>query len=172
MSITVPENVKPSGGLVVPSLSGIPAQSTVPPAETLPNRPLRLVPALVGPGAQQQRIYIECPEWCTVDHVKEHVGAIEDLTHYGDTHSADIVTMLDDDTLHSSLMAGLSLDPSAADPRLRRTHILLNNENNPEEARLTPDMADELADDLVSLADFLRGLARTAREFNAAEAQA
>ncbi|MEU0660258.1 DUF6907 domain-containing protein [Streptomyces lavendulocolor] len=172
MTITIPENVKPSGGLVVPFLSSIPTQPSAAPVETLPNKPLRLVPALVGSLERRLTVYIECPEWCMVDHTREPAGAVEDVMHYGDTESADISTLLDDNTLHSALMAGLCIDPSSTDPRLRQAHILVSNENNPEDARLTPKMAEELADDLADLATHLRDLAQIARQTHAAEVQA
>lgn len=131
---------------------------------------MRLVPAKVGSAGRTQTVYIECPTWCAVDHA-DRVGFLEDVVHYSDCDIVQIPTLSDDDFAHSELMVNVSLDPSAADPRLREAHILINDAASTD-AHLTPTMAEELADDLIAFAAQLRHKARQVRLFNRVEAQA
>ncbi|RCH70491.1 hypothetical protein DT019_03100 [Streptomyces sp. SDr-06] len=123
----------------------------------------RLVPALV----HGQRIFVECPSWCIVDHVKLHTGAVEDITHWSEGAGMQVLTMLDPRAAHSDLFARVNSDPAHGDPRMRAAHVLVGNESAVD-AFLTPDMADELAADLVAFAAAVRRAARTARRANEA----
>lgn len=63
----------------VAALSGIPSQP-LPPAQS----GTRLVPALVGRSTDRGTIvHIECPDWCTVDHVADRSVFLEDINHQG-----------------------------------------------------------------------------------------
>lgn len=139
--------------------------------EFLADRKLsRLVPAKVGQPGRVQVVHVPCPEWCVVDHLTR-VTCLEDVVHFSDVDGVTVVTLTDDDTAHSAMTATIGSDPTASDPRLRAAHVLTNS-GQAEDACLTPDMADELADELIAFAAQLRGKARTARLFNRAEAQA
>src|SRR5690606_3060292 len=62
----------------VAALSGIPSQPG--PAQS----GTRLVPALVGRSNNPGTIvHIECPDWCTVDHVADRALFLEDINHQG-----------------------------------------------------------------------------------------
>lgn len=52
---------------------------------TIPAVPssVRLVPALVGLPGRVQTVWIECPNWCVVDHAADRVGFVEDINHRG-----------------------------------------------------------------------------------------
>ncbi|MFD9630099.1 DUF6907 domain-containing protein [Streptomyces violascens] len=139
---------------VVPEQAVVPVSVPVSPA-------VRLVPALV----RGQRIFIEDPSWCIVDHVKLHTGAVEDITHWSEGVIMQVLSMLTPDTAHSELFARVNSDPAHRDPRMRAAHVLVGNESAVD-AFLTPDMADELAADLVGFAAAVRGAARTARRAN------
>jgi hypothetical protein len=151
------------------NLPAIPQQPTA--AERSSLQPgARLVPALVGTFARNQVAYIPCPSWCTEDHTAEP-SALEDVTHYADTDGVEVPSFTDDTTAAYVLLARLESDPVAGDPRMRGAHVLLWEDAAPTEARLTPEMAEELADDLVGFAAHLRHLARTARLANQAGAE-
>jgi hypothetical protein len=127
----------------------------------------RIVPASVGPASRAQVIHIPCHEWCVVDHLTR-VTCLDDVVHFSDSDSVTVLTLTDDDTAHSELVATIGCDPTARDPRLRAAHIRTNS-GQAEDAYLTPDMAEELADDMIVFAVQLRGKARTARAANQAE---
>lgn len=179
MSITVPSPDKgagaqfpsmfrPSGGGLLP---GIPVQpSAGQAADSASSSRPRLVPARVGPVDRVQTIWIECPDWCDVDHT-DRQGCLEDITHYSGCDVVQVSTMTDDIYSHSELYANISSDPTASDQRLRAAHILIND-GGPNDAHLTPEMAEELADDLIAFAAQIRHKARQVRQFNQAEGQA
>jgi len=163
MSFTVPSNVKPSGGLVLP---GIPKQPTAEAVADAIVQP-RLVPAKVGRTGHVQTIHIECPaDWCVVDHMDRQT-CLEDVMHYSDADIVQVPTLTDDDTAHSEMYANISSDPSASDPRLRAAHLVVNDGGR-DDAYLTPDLADELADDLIAFAAQIRHKARQVRLYNKA----
>jgi hypothetical protein len=169
MSFTVPSNVKPSGGLVLPAIPSQPqkaakqptAQGAAPAIEQA-----RLVPARVGRTGHVQTVYIECPTWCVVDHMDRQT-CLEDVMHYSDADVLQVSTLTDDDTSHSEMYANISSDPTATDPRLRAAHLVIND-GAPDDAYLTPDMADELADEMIAFAAQLRHKARQVRLYNKA----
>jgi hypothetical protein len=141
-------------------LPGIPAQ---------PVAPVRLVPAVVGKAGTQQRIFVECPDFCGVDHTKGYVE-LEDITHYSASDVAQVSTFFDETTSHTDLTATIASDPTASDPRLREAHLLVDT-GTFDEARLTPAMAEELADDLIAFASQLRHKARQVAAFNRKQAR-
>lgn len=68
------------------ALPAIPLQPTAAAVSQPAVKPgYRLVPALVGrttdPGVI---VYVECPAWCTVDHVAERSVFLEDISHDGE----------------------------------------------------------------------------------------
>ncbi|MFD8640773.1 DUF6907 domain-containing protein [Streptomyces zaomyceticus] len=131
--------------------------------------PVRVMPAVVGKAGAAQRIYVECPDFCGVDHTKGYVE-LEDITHYSASDVAQVLTFLDDTTSHSDLTATIALDPTAEDPRKREAHLVVDT-GTFEEARLTPAMAEELADDLIAFASQLRHKARQVAAFNRKQAR-
>ncbi|APE23012.1 MULTISPECIES: DUF6907 domain-containing protein [Streptomyces] len=141
-------------------LPGIPAQPAPQP---------RLVPTLVGAKGRAQRVYIECPEWCTVDHSKR-IAHLDDVTHYSDGDVLQVSTFTDEDTSLWDLTLNISADPSATDLRLREAHLVVDVGGG-ETAHLNPSMADELADDLIAFASQLRHKARQVALFNRKQAQ-
>lgn len=69
----------------VAALSGVPSQPC-PAVDLSEVRPgFRLVPALVGRSSEPGTIvYVECPDWCTVDHVAARSVFLEDVSHQGE----------------------------------------------------------------------------------------
>ena len=140
----------------------LPEQTAVAAASVTPGS--RLVPARVGPAGLTQAIYIPCPAWCAVDHL-DPMTCFDDIVHYSEAESVTVSTLTDGDTAHSELMLNISADPTARDPRLQVAHIVVNDAASTD-AYLTPDMAEELADDLITFAVKIRMAARTARQAN------
>jgi hypothetical protein len=69
------------------------------------------------------------------------------------------------------MAASVASDPMSSDEQLRKAHVIMGDEGCVD-AYLTPEMADETADDLDKMAAKLRELARTARLHNQHEAKA
>lgn len=130
-------------------------------------KPSRLVPAKIGRTGHVQTIYIECPDWCIVDHSSRE-GCLDDVMHYSDGDVVQVLTLTDDESGHSEMYATISADPSASDVRLRAAHIVINDGASATDAYLTPDMGEELADELIAFAAQIRHKARTVRLYNAA----
>ncbi|MFJ2741854.1 DUF6907 domain-containing protein [Streptomyces sp. NPDC087440] len=124
---------------------------------------VRLVPAMIGKVDREQRVYIECPAWCVIDHVAEPETHVEDISHT--TGSACIVGMsLTKTGIIHALHSTVRTDPSSDDPRLKAAHVVVDDES--EDAYMTPDMAEEFADALISFASAVRQQARAARLAN------
>ncbi|HEY9409920.1 MAG TPA: hypothetical protein VIP77_10115 [Jiangellaceae bacterium] len=131
------------------------------------NRPrVRLVPVSVGAGDRVQTVYVECPWWCTEEHDAEPIGSLDDLLHCSIGSLAQLETM--GDNLYD-LHAQIAADPASSDERLRAAHVQLGGLI--DDAALTPDQADDIADELITLASQMRQQAAIARRFNAGGAQ-
>ncbi|MEU6567320.1 DUF6907 domain-containing protein [Streptomyces parvulus] len=128
----------------------------------------RLVPAKIGATNRTSTIvYIECPNWCTEDHVAESVRNVEDILHVTGTDGFCVTTFTGNHENVHCLYAGLEADPAASDSDMRRAHVVVEDGSN--YAYLTPQMAEQLADRVVGFASELRHLARTARLHNSVE---
>ena len=152
-------------------LQAVPSQPTADDRSSVPGivAPVRLVPAVVGKKGRAQRIYIECPDWCTTDHSSGNVD-LEDITHYSGGDVVEVETFAYGDTSHSELSCMISADPSSDDLRIREAHLLVDTGTS-EDARLTPEMAESLADDLIAFASQLRHKARQVALFNRKQAR-
>ena len=128
----------------------------------------RLVPASVGRPGRVQVVHIPCPAWCVLDHVTERVVAIEDVSHRGNVTFAQVPTMLDDHYSAFEVYSQLYSDPASDDPRMRVAGVVVTDGSR--DAYLTPDMADETADDLIAFAMRLKEMAGIARLANRAAA--
>ncbi|MFF3094185.1 DUF6907 domain-containing protein [Streptomyces cyaneofuscatus] len=145
---------------VLPSPAPV-LSAPVPPQPPAPSASTRMAPALVA----GHRILVECPAWCVVDHVDLHEQRVEDVTHWGEFFGTQVSTLLDENTAYCELFGRVNADPSHPDPRMRAAHVLVGN-GSLEDAFLTPDMADETADELIEFAVQLKAAARVARAAN------
>lgn len=123
----------------------------------------RMVPAKIGRDYTLASIMrIPCPDWCADDHVSNWQHSVDDVQH---TASADagveVPTLLDETFSHYNWWSVIGTNPAAADPRLRAAHIVVSDDS--DEAHLTPEMAESLADDLIGWAAQLRHQARAVR---------
>lgn len=126
----------------------------------------RLVPASVGRPGRVQTAHIPCPSWCVLDHAAERVVALEDVSHRGDVHFAQVPTMGDDFYSAFEVYSQLYSDPASDDPRMRVAAVAVTDGSR--DAYLTPDMADETADGLIAFALRMKEAARVARAANEA----
>lgn len=122
--------------------------------------------ALGAPGPKQRVIFVECPDFCTENHVENFVHFLDDVAHYGDAFTISVPSFLIPDAAVFQWSARVSIDPTATDPQMRDPHVVLEGDTGID-AYLTPEMADSTADDLEKLAGKLREAARTARLHNA-----
>lgn len=115
----------------------------------------RLSPALVN----GQRIWIECPTWCTEDHIAANERHLEDVCHT--SGAADLMAPRQDGPaqllLLTRLIAGTGSSPDALQPLVT---IDVDDVNG---MYLEPAAADAFADNLTAFAEQVRALARTAR---------
>jgi hypothetical protein len=126
----------------------------------------RLVPAKVGRDSETGVIvYIECPNWCTEDHVIEPVRNIEDVMHRSDGANVYVPTF-GYGAYPVQMHAWIESDPVAKDPQFRAAHITVQDVSGNAFANLTPDMGEQVADELIGFASELRHQARTARLAN------
>ncbi|NUQ96393.1 MAG: hypothetical protein HOY79_07435 [Streptomyces sp.] len=125
----------------------------------------RLMPALIGTINRAHVVHIECPDWCTDDHMDEPHG-LEEVTHNAGDKDVEVVSIDDLTALALHWTARISAYPASPFAQARAAHIVVDDEGT--EARLTPEMAEELADDLVAFTAYLRQLAGTVRAANAA----
>ncbi|MGW1399305.1 DUF6907 domain-containing protein [Streptomyces sp. NPDC002405] len=141
----------------------IPAAFT-PPAELKPGH--RLAPVKVGrTNATSVIVYIECPDWCTEDHVDDPVISVEDVMHRGDQANVYVPTF-GYGAYPIQLHATIESDPLATDPQLRAAHVAVQDAGGNDYSYLNPEMAEQAADDLIKMAADLRQMARTARLAN------
>jgi hypothetical protein len=106
------------------------------------------------------RIFIECPSWCTVDHVESAEGHIEDVWHGGDYVDLSVPRIGRDSELLA--FARIGIDPVSSDPAKRSAFVFVDDGG--EGYEMSPDQADVFADDLERFASQIRAMARTARE--------
>jgi hypothetical protein len=126
----------------------------------------RLAPLGLGAPTQGQRIvYIECPIWCTEDHVANFQNHLDDVSHNGDDFTVYVPTFLNEGAPVYYWSAAIGMDPESDDARMRAAHVVLSDSANVD-AYQTPDMADGVAADLEKLAAKIREAARTARLHN------
>jgi len=114
-----------------------------------PSPGVRMVPAVVA----GQRIVIECPVWCTVDHVAFAEPFVEDIGH----HSAPADLFIPRGSGSEFLMsAQLAMHPADGQP----AHVFVDEM---EGHRLDADQADEFADSLAAFVERLRSITSTLR---------
>lgn len=132
---------------VATSMPSTPATSTTPPP--------RLRPALVN----GQRIHVECPSWCTEDHVATNERYLEDVYH--GSRVADLVAprlgSVPQLLLMTRLIAG---DGGSEEARRPLVTVDVDDVNG---MYLEPDEADAFAASLIAFAEQVRSLAQVAR---------
>ncbi|MFI8303704.1 DUF6907 domain-containing protein [Streptomyces sp. NPDC085927] len=154
------------GNTVLPpvNLPSIPVQPS-PNVSPLPTGS-RLVPASIGRPGRVQTVYISCPVWCHVDHAEVREVAVEDVTHYGPGGGIQVPDMGDDSTAVLEWYVNLMADPVASDPRMRAAHLVVADGASANDAHLTNEQAEELANELERLAADIRSSLQICRASN------
>lgn len=134
--------------------------NTAPAPQVTPGH--RLVPATITFFDDAARtVWIECPTWCVTDHVVDVQLAVEDIIHTSKIEDFGIGTLEKPGHVFE-LNAQIQSGPADPNPQLRQATVAVDDGCG-EYAFLTPDMADDTADRLVSFAARIRQLSRTAR---------
>lgn len=125
----------------------------------------RLAPAAIGRSFEApQIVFVQCPDFCVEDHIADRQVAVEDIVHTSEVAHVGIGSFLSPGLVFE-LYASIKSDAGATDPELRKAHIVLDDGSG-EDAFLTEDMAEAVADKLIGLASEIRHQARTARLAN------
>lgn len=135
-----------------------------PPATPEPAQPLtntRIVPALVD----GQAVYLPCPSWCVIDHVKENQKFLVDVWHSGPF--VDLETPRRDGTPMFMACARLGIDPFSSDEAMRRPFLFVEDGASAEGSYMDVENAEEFADNLVAFAEQIRSMGRTLKEVTA-----
>ncbi|MFF4644943.1 DUF6907 domain-containing protein [Streptomyces sp. NPDC001389] len=129
--------------------------STTVPVSTASATLSRFVPAVV----RGQRLLIECPMWCAIDHCKHPTGHLEDIWHGGNFAGLMVPRMEGEASLLA--FARIGLDPYSSNPSRRSPFIVLDDGGDSDD--MTPEQAEQFADNLEAFAAQIRAMARTAR---------
>lgn len=119
-----------------------------------------LAPAQIGSVV----VYVQCPIWCTVDHVNESVNDVVDIMHKSDAEGVYVSSFLKCGPTHE-LFARIQLDPAASDSRLQQAHVVVEDAGS-DDAYLTPEMVEELAAEAINFGKYLLRLGAKVRAFN------
>lgn len=115
----------------------------------------RIVPAVV----RGEQIFIECPSWCTVDHVEDATGHIVDIWHASGHVDLNAPTMGQAPELMA--FAKIEMDRHSRIPAQRIPFITVAD-SSPDGYAMTPADALSFADSLEVFAAQIRAMARTA----------
>ena len=138
----------------------VPEQAPVAAASVTPSR---IVPALVN----AMPVWIECPDWCTIDHVAQNMRHLVDIWHGSDT-----VSLYEPDDGNPVLVARIGSDPYSTKHERRVPFVAIDDGN--DSVNLTPQQAEVFADSLEVFAARVRDLVRSVavtRAANRADAE-
>lgn len=113
----------------------------------------RIVPALIDGSS----VYLDCPTWCTIDHVRDNQKFLEDVWHSGPF--ADLETPRRGNTPGLMAYARIGLDPFSRDDEMRRPFIFVEDGNSAEGSYMEAEHAETFADNLIAFAEKIRGMA-------------
>ncbi|MCY0917009.1 hypothetical protein OS965_02310 [Streptomyces sp. H27-G5] len=115
----------------------------------------RFAPAIV----RGQQIMIQCPSFCTVDHVTDSTGHIEDIWHASDSVDLNVPRLGRQPELMA--FAKIQLDGYSSDPA-KRTPFINVEDSSADGFDMAPAQALVYADNLEAFAARIRAMARTA----------
>lgn len=117
-----------------------------------------IVPAVID----GHTVHLECPTWCTVDHVRDSQKFLEDVWHSGTF--ADLEAPRRNGTPSLLAYARLGLDPFSRDEEMRRPFIFVEDGATCDEGSyMEADHAEQFADNLVAFAEKIRAMASAMR---------
>lgn len=133
--------------------------ATVQPSEALTTS--RIVPALID----GQRVFLECPSFCTIDHVREGQKFLVDVWHTGEF--ADLEAPRRNGTPDLLAYARLGVDPFSSDDAMRRPFLFIEDGGSAEGSYMDAEHAEEFADNLVAFAEKVRAMGRALKAVTA-----
>ncbi|MFI6491246.1 DUF6907 domain-containing protein [Streptomyces sp. NPDC050564] len=113
-----------------------------------------IVPALVD----GQYVFLECPTWCVIDHVRENQKFLADVWHSGPF--ADLEAPRRADTPLLFAYARLGIDPFSSDDEMRRPFLFVEDGVSAEGSYMDAEHAEQFADNLVAFAEKIRTMGR------------
>lgn len=113
-----------------------------------------VVPALID----GQTVYLECPTWCTIDHVRENQKFLEDIWHTGPF--ADLEMPRRNGAPSLLAYARLGIDPFSRDEEMRRPFIFVEDGDTAVGSYMEAEHAEQFADNLVAFAEKIREMGR------------
>ncbi|MFI9598895.1 DUF6907 domain-containing protein [Streptomyces sp. NPDC052043] len=116
-----------------------------------------IVPAVVD----GQTVYLECPTWCTIDHVRDSQKFLVDVWHSG--AFADLEAPRRNGTPSLLAYARLGLDSFSEDDDMRRPFIFVEDGSSGEDSYMDAEHAEQFADNLVAFARNIRAMASAMR---------
>ena len=123
-----------------------------PPASAGPET--RIVPALID----GTRVFIECPTWCTIDHVRENQKFLVDVWHSGEF--ADLEAPGPNGIPDLLAYARIGIDPFSSDETMRHPFLFVEDGSNAKGSYLDAENAEKFADTLVTFAEKIRAMGR------------
>jgi len=121
----------------------------------------RIVPAMID----GQRVFLECPTWCVIDHIRENQRFIEDVWHSGEF--ADLEAPRRNGTPSLLAYARLGIDPFSRDDAMRRPFLFIEDGSSAEGSYMEADHAEQFADNLVAFAEKIRTMGRALKAVTA-----
>jgi hypothetical protein len=115
----------------------------------------RIVPAMVD----GQYVYLECPTWCAIDHVRENQKFLVDVWHSGPF--ADLESPRRDSTPGLLAYARLGADPFSSNEAMRKPFIFVEDGSSAEGSYMDAEHAEQFADNLVAFAEKVRAMGRS-----------
>jgi hypothetical protein len=110
----------------------------------------RLAPALI----KGRRIFVECPNWCTVDHIEVAENFVEDIWHAGDYANLKVPQLKRNMDLFAFARLGFDDETDTT---------VVHVDDNSEGFDMSPEQAEQFADNLEAFAAAIRAMAKTAK---------
>lgn len=113
----------------------------------------RIVPALID----GQSVYLPCPSWCTIDHVRSGEKFLEDVWHSGEFF--DLEAPRRNGTPSLLAYARVGLDPFSRDEEMRSPFIFVEDGNTAEGSYLGSPEAKQFAANLIAFGEKIMAMA-------------
>ncbi|WP_225642668.1 DUF6907 domain-containing protein [Streptomyces werraensis] len=141
----------------ISALKGVPSQPTAASVRPVVKPGYRLVPALVGRSTDPGTVvYVECPVWCTVDHVADRSVFLEDINHQG---APEVLALPSDHPARVPVEAYLSWWPASHDDTAGEPCLSVDIDSEVMVYGRTAALA--VADQLAAFAENVRRLAES-----------
>jgi len=121
----------------------------------------RIVPALIDGSP----VYLDCPTWCTIDHVRDNQKYLVDVWHSGPF--ADLEAPRRGSTPGLVAYARLGLDPFSEDEEMRKPFVFVEDGNSAEGSYMGKAEATQFAANLIAFGEKVLAMANAFEEATA-----